>query len=274
MATAETKPQASEFVNEPFLDFSRPETRKRMEDALAKLPGEFGREYPMYIAGQKVITTEKKTSTNPSHPSQVIGVFQSASAEQANQAVEAASKAFESWKRVPAEQRVQCLFRAAKILRERRHEMNAIICYEAGKTWPEADADTAETIDFCEFYGREMLRLAGPQKVTPMKGEKNYLVYIPLGVGVVIPPWNFPAAIAAGMAMASLVTGNTVVLKPAGDTPTVAARFVEIAYEAGIPKEALNFLTGPGGEVGDTLVKHPKTRYIAFTGSKEVGLRI
>src|ERR1700688_1342356 len=274
MATAETNPQASEFVNEPFIDFSRPENRKRMEDALAKVAGEFGREYPMYIGGQKVITTDKKTSTNPSHPSQVIGVFQAASVEQANQAVEAAAKAFESWKRVPAEQRVQCLFRAAQILRERKYEINALIVYEAGKTWPEADADTAETIDFLEFYGREMLRLAGPQKVVPIKGEKNYLVYIPLGVGVVIPPWNFPAAIAAGMTMASLVTGNTVVLKPAGDTPTVAAKFVEIAYEAGIPKDALNFLTGPGAEVGDVLVRHAKTRYIAFTGSKEVGLRI
>src|SRR5271167_1041894 len=274
MATAEAKIHVSEFSNEPFIDFSKPENRKAMEDALKKVASEFGREYPMYIGGQKVITAEKRTSTNPSHPSQVIGIFQTATPEMAAQAVEAVSKAFESWKRVPAAQRVECLFRAAKILRERKFEMNALICYEAGKTWPEADADTAETIDFLEFYGREMLRLAGPQQVVPMKGEKNYLVYIPLGVGVVIPPWNFPAAIAAGMTMASLVTGNTVVLKPAGDTPTVAAKFVEIAYEAGIPKDALNFLTGPGAEIGDVLVKHPKTRYIAFTGSKEVGLRI
>src|SRR6202011_229559 len=207
-------------------------------------------------------------------PSQVIGVFQSASVEQANQAVEAAAKAFEAWKRVPAEQRVQCLFRAAQILRDRKYEMNALIVYEAGKTWPEADADTAETIDFLEFYGREMLRLAGPQKVTPMKGERNYLVYIPLGVGVVIPPWNFPCAIMAGMSMASLVTGNTVVLKASGGSPTIAAKFVEILYEAGLPKEALNFLTGPGSSVGDALVAHPKTRYVAFTGSKEVGLGI
>jgi 1-pyrroline-5-carboxylate dehydrogenase len=274
MATAETKVQASEFVNEPFIDFSQPANRKRMEEALKKVAGELGREYPMYIGGKPVITTEKKASTNPSHPSQVIGVFQSATADMANQAVESAAKAFETWKQVPAEQRVQSLFRAAQLLRERKYEMNALIVYEAGKTWPEADADTAETIDFLEFYGREMLRLAGPQKVVPMKGEKNYLVYIPLGVGVVIPPWNFPAAIMAGMAMASLVTGNTVVLKPAGDTMTVAAKFVEIAYEAGIPKEALNFVTGPGATVGDALVQHPKTRYIAFTGSKEVGLRI
>lgn len=274
MATAEARIHVSEFSNEPFTDFSKPENRKAMEAALKNVASEFGREYPMYIGGHKVTTAAKRTSTNPSHPDQVIGVFQSATPEMAAEAVEAANKAFETWKRVPAEQRVECLFRTAKILRERKFEMNALICYEAGKTWPEADADTAETIDFCEFYGREMLRLAGPQKVTPMKGEKNYLKYIPLGVGVVIPPWNFPAAIAAGMTMASLVTGNTVVLKPAGDTPAVAAKFVEIAYEAGIPKEALNFLTGPGGEIGDVLVKHPKTRYIAFTGSKEVGLRI
>ena len=274
MATAEAKVHASEFANEAFLDFTKAENRAGMESALKKVASEFGKEYPMYIGGKQVFTTAKMSSVNPSHPSQVIAMFQSATTEQANEAVELASKAFESWKRVPAEQRVECLFRIAKILRERRHEVNAIICYEAGKTWPEADADTAETIDFCEFYGREMLRLAGPQRVTPMKGEKNYMLYIPLGVGVVIPPWNFPAAIAAGMTVASLVTGNTVVLKPAGDTPTVAAKFVDIAYEAGIPKEALTFITGSGSVVGDALVRHPKTRYIAFTGSKEVGLRI
>jgi 1-pyrroline-5-carboxylate dehydrogenase len=274
MATAETQPQVSEFTNELFVDFSKPDNRKAMEGALKKVASEFGKEYPMYIGGQKVTTTAKMSSTNPSHPTQVIAVFQSATPEMANEAVEAANKAFASWKRVPAEQRAQCLFRVAKILRERRFEMDALICNEAGKTWPEADADTAETIDFCEFYGREMLRLAGPQKVTPMKGEKNYLVYIPLGVGVVIPPWNFPAAIAAGMTMASLVTGNTVVLKPAGATPTVAAKLVEMAYQAGIPEAALSFVTGPGSIVGDALVRHPKTRYVAFTGSKEVGLRI
>jgi 1-pyrroline-5-carboxylate dehydrogenase len=274
MATAETKIQVGEFTNEPFLDFTKPENRAGMVAALKKVASEFGKEYPMYIGGKQVFTTAKMTSVNPSHPSQVIAAFQLGTAAQAAEAVELAHKAFESWKRVPAERRAECLFRVAKILRERRHEMNALICYEAGKTWPEADADTAETIDFCEFYGREMLRLAGPQKVTPMKGEKNYMVYIPLGVGVVIPPWNFPAAIAAGMTMASLVTGNTVVLKPAGDTPTVAAKLVDIAYEAGIPKEALSFVTGQGSVVGDALVRHPKTRYIAFTGSKEVGLQI
>src|SRR6202166_2230398 len=165
-------------------------------------------------------------------------------------------------------------FREAEIIRERKIDFSELICAEVGQYWSEADADTAETIDFLEFYGREMLRFAGQHPVTPITGEKNYLVYIPLGVGVVIPPWNFPAAIAAGMTVASLVTGNTVILKPSEESPTVAAKVVEILYEAGIPREALNFLTGAGEIVGDALVKHPKTRFIAFTGSKEVGLLI
>jgi 1-pyrroline-5-carboxylate dehydrogenase len=228
----------------------------------------------MYIAGEKVVTAAKRTSTNPSHPSQVLGVFQEATAEHAKQAVEAAYKAFDSWKRVPAEKRAEILLRAADIVRKRKFELSAWLSCEVGKSWAEADADTAETIDFLEFYAREMLRLAGPQSVVPMKGEKNFLVYVPLGVGAVIPPWNFPAAIAAGMTAASLVTGNTVVLKPSEESPLAAAKVVEILYEAGVPREALNFITGPGETAGDALVKHPKTRYIAFTGSKEVGLLI
>ncbi len=274
MATMETSPRLSAFTNEPFVDFSKPENKQAMEAALKKVTAEFGREYPMYIGGQQVITTAKMTSTNPSHPKQIIGVFQTATADHAKQAVEASTKAFESWKRVPAEKRVEVLFRAADIFRRRKFEVSALIVAEVGKSWIEADADTAETIDFLEFYGREMLRFAGEHEVTPMKGEKNYMVYIPLGVGVVIPPWNFPAAIAAGMTAAGLVTGNTIILKPSEESPTVAAKVVEILYEAGVPKEVLNFLTGLGEVVGDALVKNPKTRFIAFTGSKEVGLLI
>src|SRR5229473_8709430 len=274
MVTAEVKIQRGEFANEPFIDFSKPENRKAMEDALKKVAGELGREYPLIIGGERIQTADKIRSINPSHPEQVVGIFQKATVELANRAVEEADRAFQAWKRVPAAQRAEVLFRTGEILRKRRLEFDSWLVYEIGKTWPEADADIAETFDFCEFYGREMLRLAGPQPVTPARGEKNYLVYIPLGVGVVIPPWNFSAAIMAGMAMASLVTGNTVVLKAAGDTMTVAAKFVEIAYEAGIPNESLNFVTGAGATVGDALVQHPKTRYIAFTGSKEVGLRI
>ncbi len=245
MATAETKLQKPEFANEPFVDFSNAENRAAMEAALAKVASDFGREYPMYLAGQKVTTAEKKRSTNPSRPSQVIGVFQKASTEQANQAVEAAHKYFDTWKRTTVQERANYIFRAAQIIRDRKFELAALVCYEVGKTWPEADADIAETIDFCEFYGREMLRLSEPQKLTPMRGERNYLVYIPLGVGAIIPPWNFPCAIMAGLVVASLVTGNTVVLKPAGDSPTIATQFVDILFEAGIPKEALNFSPAP-----------------------------
>jgi 1-pyrroline-5-carboxylate dehydrogenase len=274
MATAEQKIQVTEFTNEPFIDFSKPENRKAMEGALKKVASEFGKEYPIWLNGQKVTTAEKRMSINPSRPMEIIGIFQHAGADMAKQAVEAASKYFDTWKKVPAQERAKYIFRAAHIIRERKFDLAALVCYEVGKTWPEADADIAETIDFLEFYGREMLRLAEPQKLTPQRGERNYLVYIPLGVGVVIPPWNFPCAIMAGLVAASLVTGNTVVLKPASDSPTIAAKFVDILFEAGIPKEALNFITGAGGAVGDALVTHPKTRYIGFTGSKEVGLRI
>jgi 1-pyrroline-5-carboxylate dehydrogenase len=274
MVTAELKVQRGEFRNEPLTNFSIPENRQAMQTALGKVAAELVREYPLLIGGERVETAEKLRSMNPSHPDQVVGTFQKATVELANRAVEEANRAFELWKRVPAEERAAALFRAGEILRKRKFEMAAWVCYEVGKTWPEADADVAETIDFCEFYGREMLRLEGPQRLTPLRGEKNYLVYIPLGVGVVIPPWNFPCAIMAGMTLGSVVTGNTVVLKPSSDSPTVAAKFLEILYEARIPKSVVSLVTGPGGSVGDALVRHPKTRYIAFTGSKDAGLHI
>jgi 1-pyrroline-5-carboxylate dehydrogenase len=274
MTSPATSLHRGEFQNEPFIDFSKPENAKAMQDALRQVKSMFGREYPLTIGGEKVTTTDKIKSTNPSHPQDVIGVFQKATVDMANKAVESANRAFDKWKRISAEERVACAFRAADILRKRRFELDAWLCYEIGKTWPEADADIAELIDFCEFYGREALRLAAPQKLTPMRGEHNYLKYIPLGVGVVIPPWNFAAAIMGGMTLASIVTGNTVVLKPSSDSPTIAALFVDILYEAGVPRDVVSFFTGPGGSAGEALVTHPKARFIAFTGSKEAGLRI
>ena len=273
-ASATTAAPRGEFANEPFLDFTNAANRKKMEDALASVKSQFGKEYPLVIGGEKVTTKEKIQSTNPSRPSEVIGIFQKATVEMANQAVEAAVRAFERWKRVPAEERVACVYRTAEILRKRRYELDAWLVYEIGKTWPEADADIAELIDFCEYYGREAERLAAPQPLTPMRGEKNYLRYIPLGVGVVIPPWNFAAAIMGGMTLAAIVTGNTVVVKPSSDSPTIAAIFVDILYEAGVPRDVVSFFTGPGATAGEALVTHPKTRFIAFTGSKEAGLRI
>ena len=263
-----------EFANEAFIDFSVPANRKAMEDALAQVKAAFGREYPLTIGGERVYTTEKTKSLNPSAPEQVIGVFQKATVEMANAAVDQAAAAFERWKRVPVEERVACIYRAADILRKRRYELDAWLCYEIGKTWPEADADIAELIDFCEYYGREALRLGAPQKLVPFRGENNYMKYIPLGVGVVIPPWNFAAAIMGGMTVAAIVTGNTAIVKPSSDSPTIAAIFIDILYEAGVPTDVVSFFTGPGSTAGEALVTNAKTRFIAFTGSKEAGLRI
>lgn len=262
------------FQNEPVIDFSKPANRKKMDDALRQVKGMFGREYPLVIGGKEITTPEKTESRNPSHPEEVVGVVQKATAAMASEAVEMANRAFDRWKRVPPEKRVACLFRASDIIRKRRFELDAWLCYEAGKTWPEADADIAELIDFLEFYGREMLRLAGPRKLVPVRSERNYLEYIPLGVGIIIPPWNFAGAIMGGMTAAAIVTGNTAVLKPSSDAPVIAAIFADILYKAGVPYEVVSFFTGPGGTAGEALVTHPKTRFIAFTGSKEAGLRI
>ena len=264
----------TEFRNEPFTDFSKEENAQAMRDALEKVGKELGREYPLVIGGERLTTEGKLDSINPANRTQLVGRFNKATKELANRAVESAHETFKTWRNVPAEQRADLLFRIAKIMRERRHELSAWMIYEVAKTWPEADADTAEAIDFCEFYAREMLRYAGEQPLYQVTGEESAMEYIPLGVGAVIPPWNFPLAIMAGMTMASFVTGNTVVLKPSSDAPTIAFKFFEILEEAGLPPGVVNFMTGSGAEVGDVIVDHPKTRYVAFTGSKEVGLRI
>lgn len=264
----------TEFRNEPFTDFSKEENAVAMRAAIEKVKSELGREYPIVIGGERYTTDKKLDSYNPAKKTELVGRFQKATAELANKAIETANETFNTWKYVPAEKRAEILFKAAAILRERKHEMSAWMIHEVSKSWAEADGDTAEAIDFCEFYAREMLRYASEQPLTKIAGEDNELVYIPLGVGVVVPPWNFPLAIMAGMTTASLVTGNTVVLKPSSDAPTIAYKFFEILEEAGMPAGVVNFVPGSGGEVGDKLVDHPKTRYVAFTGSKEIGLRI
>jgi 1-pyrroline-5-carboxylate dehydrogenase len=264
----------TEFRNEAFTDFTKEENAQAMRNALEKVRSELGREYPLVIGGERLTTESKLDSINPANRTQVVGRFNKATKELANRAVEAADEAFRTWRNTPAEKRAELLFRVAEIMRKRRHELSAWMIYEVAKTWPEADADTAEAIDFCEFYGREMLRYAGEQPLYQVTGEESAMEYIPLGVGAVIPPWNFPLAIMAGMTLASVVTGNTVVLKPSSDAPTIAFKFFEILEEVGLPPGVVNFMTGSGAEVGDVIVDHPKTRYVAFTGSKEVGLRI
>lgn len=265
---------SEEFRNEAFTDFSKEENASAMRAAIAKVQSELGREYPLVIGGERITTEGKLESINPANRTQVVGKFQKATKELASRAVETAHQTFQTWKHTSPADRAAIVFRVAEILRERKHELSAWMIHEVAKTWAEADGDTAEAIDFCEFYAREMLRYGAPQPLVPIKGEENVLEYIPLGVGAVIPPWNFPLAIMAGMTVASFVTGNTVVLKPSSDAPTIAYKFFEILEEAGLPPGVVNFMTGSGAEVGDVVVDHPQTRYIAFTGSKEVGLRI
>jgi 1-pyrroline-5-carboxylate dehydrogenase len=264
----------SEFKNEPVLDFNQESNHRRQLEALALVQSLLGREYDLAIEGKPFKSNKKFQSINPSKKSEVVGIFQSATQDQAIYAIDVAARVFEKWKKAPAQERADVLFRAAALLRARRFENNAWMIFEAGKTWVEADADTAEAIDFCEFYAREALRYAGPQPLTRLEGEDNELRYIPLGVGAVIPPWNFPCAILVGMTTAALVSGNTVVLKPSSDSPSVAAFFFKILQESGLPPGVVNFVTGSGASVGNLLVAHPRTRFIAFTGSKEVGLHI
>jgi 1-pyrroline-5-carboxylate dehydrogenase len=263
-----------EFVNEPFANFKDAETPRKMQVALDLVASQLGREYDLVIGGSRLKTEGKIQSLNPACPSQIVGVHQKAGAEHADVAMQAALQAFESWSRTTVETRVSLLLGAAEIIRKRHFEFCAWLTYEVGKNWAEADADVGETIDFLEFYAREALRLAGA--TTPIKypGERNELIYIPLGVGAVIPPWNFPFAIMAGMTAASIVTGNTVMLKPSSDAPTIAAKFVEVLEEAGMPGGVVNFCPGSGASFGNAIVEHPKTRFIAFTGSRAVGLEI
>ena len=263
-----------EYQSTAMLDYARPENAAAMKAALEQVRARFGKTYPLVIAGKRIETKDTSESLNPANPSEVVGRFAKATPDHVNQAVAAAEQAFQSWQWVPAEERANLLLRAAGIMRRRRHEISATMVFEVGKSWPEADGDTAEAIDFCEFYAREMIRWGGPQPLTPNPGESNEYRYISLGVGAVIPPWNFPFAITCGMTVAGVVTGNTVVLKPSSDAPLIAWLLFEILEEAGLPPGVVNFLPGPGGAMGDALVDHPRVRYIAFTGSKEVGLRI
>lgn len=260
------------FRNEPFLDFGASETKAAMHEALRYVEHELGHEYPLIIGGERVHAAGKITSVNPARPSQAIGIHQETEPSQVEQAVVAADKAFQFWSRVPVATRVRLLLDVAQLLRDRKLEFCAWLTYEVGKNWQEADADVAETIDFLEFYAREALRLDSAITPIQLPGERNTLRYIPLGVGAVIPPWNFPLAIMAGMTMAAVVTGNTVVLKPSIDAPTIASRFYMLLEEAGLPEGVVNLCQGSGDLAGATLVSHPKVRFIAFTGSKRVGL--
>ena len=276
MSSTMTKPvhSPSAFANEPVTDFTHPANREAMEKALADVRAQLGREYDLLVAGRREKTADKLTSLNPSRPSEVVGIHSKASAAQALEAVEAAHAFFPDWAATPPETRAEMVFNAAEIIRRRKLEFDAWLVFEAGKTWPEADADVSEAIDFCKYYARQMVRLSHPDPLVQMPGEKDEMFYLPLGVGVIVPPWNFPLAIMVGMTTAALVAGNTAVIKPSSDTPTIAAKFAEVLLEAGFPAKSFSLLVGSGAVIGDLLVEHPKTRFVAFTGSRDVGLRI
>jgi RHH-type proline utilization regulon transcriptional repressor/proline dehydrogenase/delta 1-pyrroline-5-carboxylate dehydrogenase len=278
-AKTEAKPVSSPvglppFRNEPPADFARDTNREAMRQALELVRAQLGQRYGLIVNGREIDTEPKRLdSINPSQSSRIIGQVAMAGADHADLAVSAARAASPDWAATPADRRAHILIEAAAIVRRRRFELAAWEVYECGKPWQEADADVAEAIDFCEFYAREMIRLAQPRH-RDVPGETNFSEHLPRGVAVVIPPWNFPLAIPCGMTAAALAAGNTVILKPAGQAPLMCWYLTRVLHEAGVPAGALNYLPGLGEEVGKALVNHPDVDVIAFTGSRDVGLLI
>jgi 1-pyrroline-5-carboxylate dehydrogenase len=262
------------FKNEPTTNFDVDVNRRAFEKALMTVKAQLGQFYPILVGRHEIADGERFESVNPARPGQVVGRHAVASPSQADTAVRAAQLAFPSWAATRAEDRARLLFRAAELIRRRRHELSALMVYEVGKPWDEADGETAEAVDLMEWYGREVLRLAGPQPITPFVGEVVEYFNIPLGVGLVISPWNFPLALTTGMMTAAMVTGNTVIVKPAENSSTTVAWLVNIFRELNVPPGVLNYVTGRGSVVGEAMVDHPGVRFIAFTGSREVGVRI
>lgn len=263
------------FQNEPLTDFTIPENADAFQEALNKVRGELGQTYPLVIGGETLPLDDVFPSVNPARPDEVVGYFANATADHVDQAIAAATEAFQTWQYVDVEQRARYLLRVAAEMRRLKHEFSATMVLEVGKTWNEADADTAEAIDFLEYYARQMMDLAdSSDRLAPNPPEQLSLLYIPLGVGAIIPPWNFPAAIPTGMTGATLVAGNTAVFKPAEQSPWIAYKMCQLFWENGLPPGVLNYLTGPGEVVGARMVEHPDTRFVNFTGSREVGTQI
>lgn len=261
------------FRNEPFTDFTTAENKRAMQQAIEVARSAFGQSYDLIVGGNPVRTAKTFHSVNPARPAEIVGTHFEAGVAEAEEAIAAAKAAFATWKKTTAGERAALLIRAAALIRERHFDFCAWLTVEVGKNWAEADADVGECIDFLEFYAREALKLDATTTPIQMPGERNLLRYVPLGVGAVVPPWNFPFAIMAGMTAAAIVTGNTVVLKPSPDAPTIATRFVELMIEAGLPDGVVNLVQG-GAEVGRAITEHKEIRFIAFTGSKKVGLEI
>lgn len=264
------------YKTEPLVDFTKEENKVKYREGLKIVKGYLGKTYPLIIDGKRLQSAKKMDSINPSDHQEIVGTIYQASLKEAEEAMAVALERFETWKHVDPKIRADVLFKSAGILRKRKFEFAALMTIEAGKPWVEADADVAEAIDFLEYYGRQMLELTEVDKkiLSRRNLERNEYVYIPLGVGAIISPWNFPLAIFVGMTTAAIVSGNTVLVKPASTTQVIAYKFIEVLEEAGLPNGVVNFVPGSGSEIGEYLVNHPKMRFISFTGSKAVGSSI
>lgn len=265
---------ADSFRNAPLVSFIYKESQDKMQSALREVRKHLGEKYPLYIGGEKVWTNNLTPSVNPAEPTEIVGYGTEAGVDEAERAVKAARAAFEKWRWTPFEKRAQLLERAADILERRRYELSAVEVFEVGKPWSEADADIREAIDFCRFYAQQMRRLGRPKLTQQVPGEESYHHYWPRGVAFVIAPWNFPIAILCGMASAGVVTGNAVIMKPSEQSIICGAMLMQVFEEAGVPAGVLNFLSGHGSVIGAHLVDHKDVDLVAFTGSREVGLKI
>ncbi|ASN04845.1 L-glutamate gamma-semialdehyde dehydrogenase [Virgibacillus necropolis] len=262
------------FKNDAPTDWGNPENKEELNSSLEFVKTELGKEYPLVIGGREISTEHKLASYNPALHNEVVGYVCQAGKDDIETAITAARKAYESWSSATFQERALHLFKAAEIMKRRKAELIAWQVYEAGKNWTEADGEINEATDFLEMYGRNAIKLEQGQELVSLPGIENRLEYKPLGVGAIISPWNFPLAIVTGMTVSAIVTGNTVLLKPASLTPVVAAKFMEIMHEADIPDGVINFVPGSSGEMGDYMVAHRDINFVSFTGSKEVGLRI
>jgi len=262
------------FCNTPEVDWTVSEEREKMQQAIKQVRGELGKTYPLIINGERIVTENLRDSVNPANPSEIIGKVSQADGALAEKAIAVARAAFPSWRDAPAESRAEVLIKGSEIAKRRKFELAAWMVLEAGKTWNEAISDVEETIDYLSYYAHEMLRMSKPRRMGSVPGETNDYFYEGKGVGIIISPWNFPLAICAGMSISAIVTGNTIIMKPANVTPVIAMKLMEILEEAGLPKGVANFLPGSGGKIGDVLVRSPETNFVAFTGSQEVGLHI
>ncbi|MFD1360916.1 L-glutamate gamma-semialdehyde dehydrogenase [Lentibacillus salinarum] len=262
------------FQNDAPTDWKKTENKDNLNKNLEFVKSELGQKYPLLIGGKEVLTDNNLASYNPAAHNEVIGYVSQAGGDHIETAISAARSAYESWGQATFQERSLYLFKAAEIMKRRKAELVAWQIYEAGKNWAEADGETNEAIDFLEMYGRKALELEQGQELVSLPGIENRLEYKPLGVGAIISPWNFPIAIVTGMTVSAIVTGNTVLLKPASLTPVIAAKFMEIMHEANLPDGVINFVPGASGDIGDYMVAHRDINFISFTGSKEAGLHI